>query len=177
MNWCKEHWDYLKQVLEVKGLYRFVGEGAEDGLKGLTGDRFDPLMGSWARINANMLRSPGLHGRIMMCPLCILVADGQPHLAKSWVNGCTDDAIEYAIKEGLMDRQGNVEIPEPPTKAGTQFKRGGIHTEHVCPDCGVERADYEGPNGGWLPKCPNCASTADPVDFSSSIPSSVEVEK
>lgn len=35
--------------------------------------------------------------------------------------------------------------------------------EHVCPDCLVERADYEGPNDAWLPTCPNCGSAADPI--------------
>lgn len=35
--------------------------------------------------------------------------------------------------------------------------------EMLCPACFVERADYEGPNGAWLPKCPNCGSEADPV--------------
>jgi NMD protein affecting ribosome stability and mRNA decay len=33
----------------------------------------------------------------------------------------------------------------------------------VCPDCAVERADYEGPDGAWLPICPNCGSQADPA--------------
>lgn len=31
----------------------------------------------------------------------------------------------------------------------------------LCPACGVERTDYEGP-GLHLPACPNCASTRDP---------------
>lgn len=37
--------------------------------------------------------------------------------------------------------------------------------EMVCPKCRTERADYEGPNGAWLPKCPNCGSDRDPVVF------------
>lgn len=34
--------------------------------------------------------------------------------------------------------------------------------EHICPTCGVERTDYEGP-GAHLPTCPNCGSDADPI--------------
>jgi hypothetical protein len=41
------------------------------------------------------------------------------------------------------------------------------NTLMVCPGCFVERADYEGPNGAWLPKCPNCGSASDPVAESS----------
>lgn len=32
-----------------------------------------------------------------------------------------------------------------------------------CPDCRVERTDYQGPNGQWLHLCPNCGSERDPV--------------
>lgn len=38
-----------------------------------------------------------------------------------------------------------------------------VESSAQCPDCKVERADYEGPDGAWLPKCPNCQSSADPV--------------
>jgi len=34
--------------------------------------------------------------------------------------------------------------------------------EMVCPDCLVERADYEGAEHQWLPLCPNCGSVKDP---------------
>jgi hypothetical protein len=34
--------------------------------------------------------------------------------------------------------------------------------EHVCPRCGVERADFEGP-GAHLENCPNCGAADDPV--------------
>lgn len=37
--------------------------------------------------------------------------------------------------------------------------------ERICPVCKVERADYEGPNGAWLPKCPNCGSERDPATW------------
>lgn len=33
---------------------------------------------------------------------------------------------------------------------------------HACPDCGVERTDWEGPDA-HLPTCPNCVSSAAPV--------------
>jgi hypothetical protein len=38
----------------------------------------------------------------------------------------------------------------------------------VCPACHMERADYEGPDGAWLPTCPNCGSAAQPTPASES---------
>lgn len=46
--------------------------------------------------------------------------------------------------------------------------------EYCCPVCYVERADYEGPNGVWLPTCPNCGVGDDPVPIYS-IPPRKEV--
>jgi hypothetical protein len=45
---------------------------------------------------------------------------------------------------------------------GVALDAAGLSVEHVCPDCGVERADYEGP-GAHLITCPYCNSDADPV--------------
>jgi hypothetical protein len=36
-------------------------------------------------------------------------------------------------------------------------------TPFACPDCGAERADYEGEPGMFLALCPACESSADPV--------------
>lgn len=35
--------------------------------------------------------------------------------------------------------------------------------EMKCPDCRVERADYEGRPDKWLPRCPNCGSSKGPT--------------
>lgn len=37
-----------------------------------------------------------------------------------------------------------------------------VDREHICPECEVERADWEGP-GMHLARCPSCGSDADPV--------------
>jgi hypothetical protein len=59
---------------------------------------------------------------------------------------------QYVTINGTVTDVG----PAPPPHLRTPLP------EHVCPDCRVERADFEGP--GWhLPSCPNCGSTADPV--------------
>ena len=113
MNWCPTHWGYLKEVLTAKGLDPFIGHGAKDAIDGLTGERFDPLMWCWSRINAEMLKSPGLHGRVLECPLCILVNDGQPHLVESWVDKCTDEAVAH------------ISLPLPPRPADAESKGEG----------------------------------------------------
>lgn len=110
MNWCKPHWEQLRQKLKDKGLDGFgakTGEAAADHLaKEIKGDKaeFDPLLGCWARINAAMLESPGCRGRIMQCPLCILVDDGQPETVENWLDGCTQNALDYAFEQGLIQR-------------------------------------------------------------------------
>lgn len=109
MNWCKTHWDQLRASVEAKGLTKFVPTNGQEAAKRFTGEptkeNFDPLMGSWAAINAYMLQSPGLNGRILVCPCCILESDGQPELVSRWIDGATTDAFDHAISLGLIDRQ------------------------------------------------------------------------
>lgn len=38
-----------------------------------------------------------------------------------------------------------------------------LETPFVCPWCAVERADYEGEPGRYLPTCPNCGSGERPI--------------
>jgi len=108
MNWCQEHWDDLKAMLKAKGLDELGAKSGQELFQNIkqeveTNDAiFDPLMGCWSRINAAMVQSPGLNGRILDCPLCILVTDGQPDLVNQWLNGCTDACRAYAIEEGIL---------------------------------------------------------------------------
>ena len=44
----------------------------------------------------------------------------------------------------------------------------------TCPKCRAERTDYEGPDGAWLPSCPNCGSGVDPVLDAATIPLDAE---
>ena len=46
-----------------------------------------------------------------------------------------------------------------PSTVSTLSESGG----YVCPLCGVERADYEGP-GQHLAECPNCGASDDPAE-------------
>jgi hypothetical protein len=112
MNWCQPHYDKLKDAVKARGLWSLVGNGSEDLETAISGKRFDPLLGSWARINQQMLESPGFRRpdkdtrqRILQCPCCILVEDGQPELVDRWIDGCTDEALQYAVREGLVTKQ------------------------------------------------------------------------
>jgi hypothetical protein len=113
MNWCQPHWTQLVQAVKDRGLDRFGAKtGAEvaaemqsqvDGNE----ETFDPLLGSWARINSRMAESLSNMGRgaevlQLKCPCCILVEDGQPELVAGWINGVTDQAKHYAIEQGLL---------------------------------------------------------------------------
>ena len=102
MNWCKPHWDMLRKKVSDVGLDAFVPKDGKAAAKSLVNKEFDPLMGSWLSINTAMLQSPALNGRMLQCPLCILVDDGQPEMVGNWLDGVTKDALEYAINEGLV---------------------------------------------------------------------------
>lgn len=110
MNWCKPHWHALRAAIEVRGLSKFGAQNAEELHKDLDDQldsettQFDPLMGSWLRINQQMLEDVGLRA-VEECPLCILITDGRPELVQNWIDGVTDDALTYAVKEGLVTRQ------------------------------------------------------------------------
>lgn len=109
MNWCQPHWEQLRNSIEAKGLTKFVSKDGADAIERIsaepTKDNFDPLLGSWAAINAYMLESPGLNGRVFDCPCCILVADKQPEMVERWIDGATSDALDYAISQGLVIKQ------------------------------------------------------------------------
>jgi hypothetical protein len=117
VNWCKPHWDKLRQAIQDRGLDKF---GAKDGNEVITEivsqiegneETFDPLLGSWSRINVAMVKSLQRLGRgqealQLRCPCCILVEDGQPQTVDNWINGVTDEAKLYAIDQGLMKGDG-----------------------------------------------------------------------
>lgn len=120
MNWCKPHWDQLREKLESKGLGDLGAKTGQQVISDLKASiegkptDFDPLMGCWLRINTKMLQSPALNGRILQCPLCILVEDGQPQVVDNWLNGVTTEALNEAVRLGL--------IPTPEANQGEEGK-------------------------------------------------------
>ena len=113
MNWCKPHWDQLREAIRTRGLDRFGAQTGQEAVAEMASqiegneESFDPLMGSWSRINARMAESLTNLGRgaeilQLKCPCCILVDDGQPELVAGWINGCTDMARAYAVEKGLL---------------------------------------------------------------------------
>lgn len=113
MNWCKPHWDQLREAIDIRGLSGFGAQTGVDAAKEMASqiegkpEAFDPLMGCWTRLNAKMLESLKTQGRcdftlMLTCPMCVLQMDGQPHLIDNWINGCVDCALQYAHEKGLI---------------------------------------------------------------------------
>lgn len=113
MNWCQPHWDRLRQALKDKGLDAFGAQDGKQAAQQMVAEiegrehAFDPLMGSWNHLNAAMAESLKKQGRAMellqlRCPMCILVDDGQPELVENWIEGCTSEALKYALDNGLI---------------------------------------------------------------------------
>lgn len=113
MNWCQRHWDQLRQAIIDRGLDGFGAQNGEEAAKSMQSqlageeEAFDPLLGSWTRLNlamAESLHGQGRHDEIvkLRCPMCILIEDGQPELVENWINGVTDSAKAYAIEQGLI---------------------------------------------------------------------------
>lgn len=110
MEWCQPHWDQLRDAVALRGLDKLGAQNAREAhanaVAELEGDTpvFDPLMGSFWRINSAMMKGVGL--RLMgRCPLCILIEDGQPELVANWIDGATDQALAYAREQGLVATQ------------------------------------------------------------------------
>lgn len=117
MNWCNEHWTVLRKAIADRGLSKFGAQSAEAALEEIAmqiegeEESFDPLIGSWSRINIAMAKSLQKLGRsqeilLLRCPLCILVEDGQPQTVDNWVNGVADDAKLHAIAKGFIKVDG-----------------------------------------------------------------------
>lgn len=113
MNWCKPHWDQLRQTVKEYGLDKFGAKNQQEAASALADqlqgkeERFDPLLGCWSRINAAMAESLSKQGRAaellaLRCPCCILVEDGQPKTVKNWLDGCVSDALKYAIEQRIV---------------------------------------------------------------------------
>ena len=109
MNWCKPHWDRLREAIKLRGLAHLgaqttteLAENLEKEFNGKSAE-FDPLTGCFWAINYRMLQDVGFYA-MGRCPLCILVEDGQPELVDNWVNGSTDQALDYARENGLVPK-------------------------------------------------------------------------
>jgi hypothetical protein len=57
---------------------------------------------------------------------------------------------------------GQIAVTMVGWKAGQARIRERPTGEWRCPDCYVERADWD-PGGGWLGRCPNCGATTYPL--------------
>lgn len=120
------------------------------------------------------------------CMICAHRHDGDGHATHVWGDTCGYDAGADCPGPGLRPlrlvrhsaadtrrydellRAGAVaqpEAPAAPTVTPVVFAPylGPWLPEHVCPGCGVERADYEGP-GAYLDRCPNCGATEAPIE-------------
>lgn len=110
MKWCPPHWNALREAIRVRGLDGFGAQNAQqaavDMEAQIEGEKtaFDTLMGSFWKINNQMLENVGLRA-MGACPLCLLVEDGQPELVENWISGVTDSAKAYAIQQGLVKTQ------------------------------------------------------------------------
>lgn len=113
MNWCNPHWQQLRAAVAAKGLDKLGAQTGEQAAADIqsqlqgTEEKFDPLLGSWARLNAKMGESLHRLGRghevlQLKCPMCTLVADGQPELVADWIEGVTESARRYAVEQGFI---------------------------------------------------------------------------
>jgi NTP pyrophosphatase (non-canonical NTP hydrolase) len=69
----------------------------------------------------------------------------------------SDAAYRVAEQAGIA-----AQILEAALQGNSQTPNNSNATAH-CPVCYIERADYEGEPGKYLPRCPNCSTTVAPV--------------
>jgi hypothetical protein len=113
MRFCEKHWKDLRDAIEVRGLKPLVAKDGnaaiESAVRQIEGthdnDDFDPLMGAYWLINAQIVKIRGLmfmasdspYGGCAMCE----PDDGRPEWASQWINGAADDALTEARRRGL----------------------------------------------------------------------------
>lgn len=112
MNICKDHWDKLREAIDLRGLSRFVAGSGEKAAAQLDDNSYDPLMAANFAIWNNALKAFGLS---MMqehspCPLCIMDehavecqdAECPRDSGMDWIIFAADGQLELAKQKGLI---------------------------------------------------------------------------
>jgi hypothetical protein len=124
MKICQEHWNKLKQAIELRGLSHLVAGNAEKATQMLLAqsdptasfkDTFDPLLAANFSIWNNALEAFGLE---MMaegapCPLCLMDDHAEkctePTCKKNsgsdWIEFAADGQLEVAQQKGLTAKE------------------------------------------------------------------------
>ncbi len=123
MQFCKPHWDALRDAVEQRGMSHLVARSGqqahEDAVAQLEGSddlqNWDPLMAAHWAISSRVLRAVGLDLMFgQKCPLCLVqqdyeavMRDGAPEgktfvPAQYWIDSCMDSMLVYARDNGLV---------------------------------------------------------------------------
>jgi hypothetical protein len=115
MKICQTHWDQLKEAINQKGMSHLIsksGEELADRLKKEINKElttYDPLMAANLAIAAASIKDAGIgimgldENENPYCPLC----EVDKHLeegAKDWIEGSTDDCLEYCKNNNLLNK-------------------------------------------------------------------------
>lgn len=121
MQFCKLHWEKLREAIKARGLDDLVPKNGADAKNRLIAETqgarnmasFDPLMSAHNNIIGNALKRDGLipTAQMMMgdnCPLCMLNAAASEHQKRCTTPGCTvvpsyDKWIDNAADDELAE--------------------------------------------------------------------------
>lgn len=117
MQFCKEHWERLREAINNKGLGHLVSNSGKELFERTTKELHggvsipDPLFMAHNMIISAALNDGGLE--IMMpdengnkkCPLCEVKknpVDDTENLDEEWIEGSTQDVLDYYQKQGII---------------------------------------------------------------------------
>lgn len=119
MQFCKDHWEKLREAIKARNLWQFVAKSGEELVGRYKKEENnevtipDPLMTAHNMILSRaarkspyilFLKEDGSH----WCPLCD-VRDKEGYIGKhkgtldiNWIEGCCDDIKEHYIADGWL---------------------------------------------------------------------------
>jgi len=115
MKFCEKHWEQLRQVIKDKGMWNLVSDSSQEVMSELITElkneehKFDPLMAAHNAITTAALDGGGLYLLSVdedgnhYCPLCEVEKHIGDNVVENWINGSTDDCLNYCKTHGLLN--------------------------------------------------------------------------
>lgn len=87
------------------------------------------------------------------------MGDEVARVAGPWLGAQAEPTGAVVYRGRVYRHDGQAEVPQRWHEVPTIV----VETPFGCPTCGIERSDYEGEPGRYLPECPGCESQLCPL--------------
>lgn len=115
MKFCDNHWESLKDAIEIRSLSHLVSKNEEDAAariqKELDGkhslDNYDPLLNAYWMLMQKAVEMGGIYmmSNDNICPLCEVRNNLGLLEDIRWINGCCDSILVFCEENNLVKVQ------------------------------------------------------------------------